>query len=68
MALLPMTGHWAGRALVEGEIPFPAIAQTVGFGLVGSLHEPSQAVIVRCVNFFCRHRSMKHELDDTECS
>ena len=24
---------------------------------VGSLYEPSQAVIVRCVNFFCGHRS-----------
>jgi hypothetical protein len=28
-----MTGHWAGRALVEAEIPFPAVAQTVRFGL-----------------------------------
>jgi hypothetical protein len=24
MALLSMTGHWAGQAFVEGEIPFPA--------------------------------------------
>jgi CO/xanthine dehydrogenase Mo-binding subunit len=28
-----MTGHWMGQAFVEGEIPFPAVAQTVGFGL-----------------------------------
>jgi hypothetical protein len=33
MALLSMTGHRAGQALVEGEIPFPAVARTVGFGL-----------------------------------
>jgi hypothetical protein len=32
MALLSMTGHWAGQAFVEGEIPFPAVAQRVGFG------------------------------------
>jgi hypothetical protein len=30
---LSVTGHWAGRAFVEGEIPFPAVAQVVGFGL-----------------------------------
>ncbi len=33
MALLSMTGHWAGQAFVEGEIPFSGVAQTVGFGL-----------------------------------
>jgi hypothetical protein len=32
MALLSMTGHRAGRAF-EGKIPFPAVPQTVGFGL-----------------------------------
>jgi hypothetical protein len=32
-ALLSMTGHWAGQAFVEGEIPFSGVAQTVGFGL-----------------------------------
>jgi hypothetical protein len=36
MALLSMTGHWAGQAFVEGEIPFSGVAQTVGFGLGGS--------------------------------
>jgi hypothetical protein len=33
MALLSMTGHWAGQAFVEGEIPFSGVAPTVGFGL-----------------------------------
>ncbi len=33
MALLSMTGHWAGQAFVEGEIPFSGVAQTVGFAL-----------------------------------
>jgi hypothetical protein len=33
MTLLSMTGHWAVQAFVEGEIHFPAVAQTVGFGL-----------------------------------
>jgi hypothetical protein len=33
MALLSTTGHWAGQAFVEGEIHFPAVAQTVDFGL-----------------------------------
>jgi hypothetical protein len=33
MALLPMTGHWAAQAFVEGEILFSGVAQTVGFGL-----------------------------------
>jgi len=33
MALLSMTGHCAGQAFVEGEIPFSGVAQTVGFGL-----------------------------------
>jgi hypothetical protein len=33
MTLLSMTSHWAGQAFVEGEIHFPAVAQTVGFGL-----------------------------------
>jgi hypothetical protein len=33
MALLLMTGHWAGQAFVEGEILFSGVAQTVGFGL-----------------------------------
>lgn len=32
-ALLSMTGHWAGQAFVEGEIPFSGVAQTVGLGL-----------------------------------
>jgi hypothetical protein len=33
VALLSITVHWSGQALVEGKIPFPAVAQTVGFGL-----------------------------------
>jgi hypothetical protein len=33
VALLLMTGHWPGQAFVEGEIPFSAVAQVVGFGL-----------------------------------
>ena len=33
VALLSTTGHWVGQAFVEGEIPFPAVARTVGFGL-----------------------------------
>jgi hypothetical protein len=36
VALLSMTVHWTGQAFVEAEIPFPAVAQTVGFGLEGS--------------------------------
>jgi hypothetical protein len=33
MAVLWITGHWTGRALVEAEFHFPAVAQTVGFAL-----------------------------------
>jgi hypothetical protein len=33
VALLSMTVHWTGQACVEGEIHFPAVVQTVGFGL-----------------------------------
>jgi len=33
MALLSMTGHRGGTGFVEGEIPFSAVAQTVGFSL-----------------------------------
>ena len=31
MALMSMTGHWAEQALSKAH--FPAVAQTVGFGL-----------------------------------
>jgi hypothetical protein len=31
MVLLPMTGHWAGQALVEGEIPFSGRGSNGGF-------------------------------------
>jgi hypothetical protein len=33
MAPLSMMGRWAGTAFAEGEIHFPAVAQTVDFGL-----------------------------------
>ncbi len=33
MAVVSMTGHWAGQVFVEGGNPFLAVAQTVGFGL-----------------------------------
>jgi hypothetical protein len=34
MALLSMTGLWAGQAFVKKRNPlFPAVAQSVGFGL-----------------------------------
>ena len=31
MALLSMTGHWAGQAFVEGEIPFSGGSSNGGF-------------------------------------
>jgi hypothetical protein len=31
MALLSMTGHWAGQAFVEGEIPFSGCGLNGGF-------------------------------------
>ncbi len=33
MALLSMTGHWAGQAFSKAKSHFPAVAQTVGFSL-----------------------------------
>ena len=33
MALLSITDHWRSCPLIGGEIPFPAVARTVGFGL-----------------------------------
>jgi hypothetical protein len=33
MAVLSMTGHWVDRLLSKAEFHFPAVAQTVGFGL-----------------------------------
>jgi hypothetical protein len=41
------------RASDDGLLGLPPALQQVG-----SLYEPGQAVVV---NFFCRHRSLKHE-------